>query len=499
MSDLRRVAGTIDQRTVARKRRVASESDAEFGVSTALSRARRRLARFVLLALTDCISVFGSAWLAVSIWALPIRHQPVELYLRLWPLLGLFVLAFAAEGLYPGFGLGAVEAIRRLSIGTISVFVALAAGSFMFRAPHEYSRVTFVLAGTLSLIAVPVARFAVLSWVHRRAEWGEPSVIVGTGDLARETVQLLAEARTLGYSPRWAVAESPRAAAEFEGLPVLPEVGGLERLSASGVRTVLVATDDEDWWSRVDELRNLFRNVIVIRSGKDIPLEGLQVRNLGGVLGIEFRNQQLRWRNRIVKRTMDVAISATALIVFAPLIVVAAALVRLSGPGSPLFAQIREGMGGSSLRVLKLRTMRADAEEQLVKHLASNPGARREWETSFKLDDDPRIIPVLGRILRRFSIDEFPQFWSVLRGDMSLVGPRPLPGYHLEVFDKAFRELRGSVRPGMTGLWQILVRHQGSLEQQVFYDSYYIRNWSIWMDFYILGRTVVAVLMGKGS
>ncbi|MFQ5526063.1 MAG: exopolysaccharide biosynthesis polyprenyl glycosylphosphotransferase [Thermoanaerobaculia bacterium] len=478
---------------------ITERVELDLGVPRPLARLWNRLARFGLLAFSDCLSVSASACVAVAIWAVPVRHQPPELYLRLWPLLGLILIAFAAEGLYPGFGLGAVEAIRRLSIGTISVFVAVAAGSFILQAPQVYSRVTFLITAVLSLISVPAARFAVLSWAHRRSDWGEPSVIIGTGPLAREAVQLLAEARTLGYSPRWVVSETGREDASFESLPVLSPGGSLDRLAKSGVRTVLLATEEADWWSRVDELRRIFRNVIVIQSGKNIPLEGLKVRNLGGVLGIEFRNQLLHRRNRLVKRAMDIVGSTLALLVFSPLILLAALLIRILSPGPVLFRQTREGMKGCAVRVLKLRTMCVDAEEKLAKHLDGDAGARDQWEQSFKLKDDPRVIPLVGKTLRRFSIDELPQFWNVLKGDMSLVGPRPLPRYHLEKFDEAFRELRGIVRPGMTGLWQVLQRHQGSLENKKEHDSYYIRNWSIWIDLYILGRTVFAVVAGRGS
>jgi lipopolysaccharide/colanic/teichoic acid biosynthesis glycosyltransferase len=109
------------------------------------------------------------------------------------------------------------------------------------------------------------------------------------------------------------------------------------------------------------------------------------------------------------------------------------------------------------------------------------------------------LIPFVGRFFRRFSVDELPQLWTVLRGDMSLVGPRPFPDYHLEHFSPAFRELRLRVRPGITGLWQITLRSAGTTAEQESYDSYYIRNWSVWLDLYILSRTIAAVASGRGA
>jgi lipopolysaccharide/colanic/teichoic acid biosynthesis glycosyltransferase len=139
------------------------------------------------------------------------------------------------------------------------------------------------------------------------------------------------------------------------------------------------------------------------------------------------------------------------------------------------------------------------AEAKLEGALARDPALRSEWRERKKLKADPRLVPGAGRLLRRFSLDELPQLWNVLRGDMSLVGPRPFPDYHLAEFPEPFRELRRRVRPGITGLWQVTVRSEGSLDRQQSLDAYYIRNWSVWLDVYILARTVGAVLTGRGA
>ena len=166
--------------------------------------------------------------------------------------------------------------------------------------------------------------------------------------------------------------------------------------------------------------------------------------------------------------------------------------------GPAFFSQTRQGRGGRAIRIWKLRTMFPDAETRLEDHLHGDHEAREEWERRFKLKRDPRVLPVAGAILRRFSIDELPQLWNVLKGEMSLVGPRPFPDYHLERFSSDFLELRRRVRPGVTGLWQVLSRHQGGLQEQQDYDTYYIRNWSLWMDLYILARTALTMLSGRG-
>jgi len=165
-------------------------------------------------------------------------------------------------------------------------------------------------------------------------------------------------------------------------------------------------------------------------------------------------------------------------------------------PGPGLYRQTRFGWNGRAFALWKIRTMVPDADAALQRVLAREPALRREWENGFKLQHDPRIIPVVGRVLRRLSIDELPQLWNVLVGDMSLVGPRPLPGYHLREFPEEHRELRQSVRPGVTGLWQVRASGSGRADVQQRHDEYYVRNWSIWLDLFILAKTVMIVLQG---
>jgi lipopolysaccharide/colanic/teichoic acid biosynthesis glycosyltransferase len=227
-------------------------------------------------------------------------------------------------------------------------------------------------------------------------------------------------------------------------------------------------------------------------------VEGLQVRSFGDLVGIEYTNNLLMAGNQFIKRAMDLVVGGVALIVSAPFLLAASALVLLIDGRPVLFFQERVGQNGRRFRVPKIRTMKLDAEARLEQYLAASPALREEWLGRYKLRDDPRVLPWVGHFLRRFSLDELPQLWTVVRGDMSLVGPRPFPDYHLESLPASFLVLRERVRPGITGLWQITARSYG-VETQETYDTYYIRNWSVWLDVYILGRTLAAVLRGRGA
>jgi lipopolysaccharide/colanic/teichoic acid biosynthesis glycosyltransferase len=217
-----------------------------------------------------------------------------------------------------------------------------------------------------------------------------------------------------------------------------------------------------------------------------------------GPLAVEPGQLSTWWEDRL-KRALDLALVVPLTMAAAPVIGLGWLAVKICDPGPAFYWQWRLGRYGSPIKVFKLRTMYQDADQRLERVLANDAAMREQWQRYFKLPDDPRILPYIGTFLRRSSIDELPQLWNILRGDMSLVGPRPFPKYHMEAFDAEFRALRLTVPPGLTGLWQISSRSEGDLDVQRAQDCLYIHNRSLWLDLYILVATIPALIVGRGA
>jgi Undecaprenyl-phosphate galactose phosphotransferase WbaP len=465
------------------------------------SRARPRVMSLALVA-ADVAAIFISRALAIALWRW--IHSAIGLpnFLGFWESLVLFALAYAALGLYAGATIGAVEELRRVVLGTAFVCLLLTASLFFTQRTGPYSRGLLILSGCLTAAAVPLLRSLARRLFASRNWWGVPVIVLGGGDTAQGLIERLRRHPEMGLRPVLCLDDEGGTQGECAGLPVAGPLSIAHALAkALKIRHALVAMPEvsrEDLVWMLDDWGTVFRHVILIPNLCGVASLGVAARDLSGVLGLELRQNLLIPINRWTKRALDIAGALVLGTLALPLVGCAGVCIKLVSRGSVLYRQEREGEGGRSLHIPKLRTMDPDAEAHLTRVLAS-PQVRAEWARHFKLRRDPRILPGVGRFLRRTSLDELPQLWSVLKGEMSLVGPRPFPRYHLEGFGPRFRALRSRVKPGLTGLWQVSDRADGDLEVQEAFDTYYIRNWSLWLDVYILARTVRAVLFPKGA
>ncbi len=463
----------------------------------------RRWATSLVLAEADVLAIFLARAVAVVLWNW--IHPAVGLpnFLGYWQSLGLFAVTYAALGLYAGGVFGAVEELRRVAAGTTFVCLVLTASVFFLQHTGPYSRGLVILSGCFTAGAVPLVRALARHLFARRQWWGTPVIVLGAADTAEALIARLHRHPEMGLRPVACLDDGAETKGECAGVPVAGPLSMAPMLArALKIRHALVAmpgVDRENLVWMLDDWGTVFRHVILIPNLFGIASLWVSARDLGGVLGLELRQNLLVPLNRWTKRALDITGALILGMLALPVLAAAALWIKLTSRGSLIYRQEREGEGGRSLQVLKLRTMHMDAEALLMRVLSGSPQARAEWTTRFKLKKDPRVLPGVGNFLRKSSLDELPQLWSVLKGEMSLVGPRPFPRYHLEGFGPRFRALRRRVKPGLTGLWQVSDRADGNLEVQEALDTYYIRNWSLWLDLYILARTVRAVLFPKGA
>ena len=208
-------------------------------------------------------------------------------------------------------------------------------------------------------------------------------------------------------------------------------------------------------------------------------------------------NQARKRILRFQKWVLDRVLALLAFVLAIPFFIVIPILIKLTSRGPVFYRQERLGRYGKHFRVWKFRSMRADADERLKRLIAEDPKVADEWANNFKLADDPRVT-LLGRFMRRTSIDELPQLFNVLSGEMALIGPRPIVEDEVKYYGTSY-ETVASVRPGVTGLWQVSGRSDTDYDRRVALDTYYVLNWSPWMDIWILIRTVLAVLLMRGA
>ena len=415
-----------------------------------------------------------------------------------WAVIPAYVAVAGAAGVSPGWGLGAVEELRRVVLALVVSFALTLAGIWLGEADTETSRLTLGLASVLALVTVPAGRWAVKSQLVARDWWGVPVVVYGAGRAGARVVRQLQEERGIGYRPVAVFASDPDTwGGHLDAVPIVGPTSAVAPEAAVAF-LALPEIDLQDQIALLDGPLACYRTVVVVPNLFEAPSLWVTPRDIAGVLGLELTSTLTRTVPRLVKRAVDLAAVVLAAPLWAAVAMTCAALIWLEDRANPFYAQVRVGRDGVPFPAWKLRTMCPDADAVLERALAEDPALRAEWESLFKLENDPRITRV-GGVLRRTSLDELPQLFNVLRGQMSLVGPRPLPRYHHDELPARTRALRERVRPGITGLWQVSGRGDTGTVGMDRWDPYYVRNWSLWLDAVILVRTVRVVVKGSGA
>ena len=396
----------------------------------------------------------------------------------------LFLLViFFLQGLYPGYGLTAVKELEKMGRAISLSFVLLATISYLNKPLQVFPRSILLIAWGMAMVSLPLMRFLLRNILSRQAWYGNSVTIFGEAGWRDEVKNTLKRVRRLGWRPQATFPYS--------------EIQGFDHTQARNHIAVLAPSPETRVENYVRLLNQHFRKVIVVRQSDNIGSLWVVPRDLDGYLGLEYQNHLLVRRNLWVKRAIDVLGSAFLLILLSPFFLLVALLIKINNPGPVFFKHERIGRNFIPFHVLKFRTMVTNAEQRLQEVLANSPELRMEFEQYHKLMNDPRITKV-GKFLRITHLDELPQLWNVLRGEMSLIGPRP-------VVDKEVKQMGDyaasilCVRPGMTGWWQVMGKHKINYDERVQMEEYYISNWSLWMDGYIFLKTVFVVLSGSGA
>jgi exopolysaccharide biosynthesis polyprenyl glycosylphosphotransferase len=459
----------------------------------------------------------GLMMLAFVLASLPLQHRQAisvaeffSMRVKVANLLifALFALAwhfyFTLFGLYRSRRLSPqrseiVDVIRATALGMVTIL----AGSILFHI--RMVTISFVglfwLTSASATVGSRMLMRAMLARVRRRGHNLRQLLIVGTNSRALEFCREIELHPGLGYRVRGFVDQDwpGLGEAKLAGHPVVSDFAGLVHFIRENVVDEVVMALP---------MRSLYEDAS--RIAELCEEQGIAVRLLSNIFNLKLaRATAEEWEGDphithatgfvegwpvIVKRTLDFTVSLLVLVLISPVLLATAILIKLSSPGSVFFMQNRIGLNKRRFRIFKFRTMVVDAEKKIgeLEHMNEVSGP------VFKIQNDPRITPI-GRFLRKLSIDELPQLFNVLKGDMSLVGPRPLPVRDYEGFNKDWQRRRFSVRPGITCLWQIMGRSSIPFERWMELDLEYIDRWSLWLDLSILVRTIPAVFRGTGA
>ena len=328
---------------------------------------------------------------------------------------------------------------------------------------------------------------------------GVPAVILGSDKSARRITEKLRDGM-LGLKVAAVFSEDDLLSWGPEMPPVLGDLSlASNAADARFAQYAIVAMEKSN-----NELRNIiqdycrgFSHVLLVPDMPGVCSLGITAREIGGELGLELPQRLFHRHTAALKRLLDLVLSALLVTTLAPVFAVIALFIKLTSKGPVLYRQTRYCRHGKTFGAVKFRTMVNNADGVLEDYLLAHPEHSSEWQRDQKLKNDPRITAI-GKWLRRYSLDELPQLLNVLVGDMSLVGPRPIVHSEIGKYGHGY-DLYKRVRPGLTGLWQVSGRNNTTYQERVSLDEYYVHNWSIWLDIYILIRTFKVVATGEGA
>lgn len=454
------------------------------------------LGDYAALVVTGMLSVF----LRNCIMTYSVFHVSL-LYLFLWlPMVFMFFIFYS--GLY-GRRMLIYRMVERLFFACLEGTVLAIILMFFAHVASEVSRLFVLFYFIFAFAFMALIRVILNKAMKKVKAFQIPVLIVGAGQTAELVVRQILHDSGMRYQVVGFLEDRHPVDTMLYGFPVLGGFGNMEEvIQETGVHTVLIAAPglpQDDLSSLIYRAQSLVKQVDVIPNLVAVPMSNVTAESFfdAKIMVLHIRNNLASPWNQMLKRLFDIVATICGGILISPILLAIAFWVYHDSPGPVIFKHRRVGRNGKEFNCYKLRSMCVNSKEVLEHLLATDPEAKAEWDKEFKLKNDPRITKS-GAFLRKTSLDELPQLWNVLKGEMSLVGPRPIVQAEVPRYGKYIKEYY-SVLPGITGMWQTSGRSDIDYPERVQMDSWYVHNWSVWLDMVLLWRTVAVVLSHKGA
>jgi undecaprenyl-phosphate galactose phosphotransferase len=431
-----------------------------------------------------------------------IRLYPLSFFLEYYYLVLIWFAVFAYHRLYTKrfpFWEEVKNIIQSSTISSLLISIII----FLTRTELKYSRTVVVLAWLLSLLLVPFFRYYLKLALTRLKVWKKKLIVVGVNPTSLKAIENIRKNKSMGYEVVSIIDDDPANIGKTVlGIPVIGPLSELEEFSrTANSKDLMIASTHlprEELKRLIARSESFCESMWIIPRTGDFITEGVEIEKIGDLLSLYIKRNLAKPWNIVIKNVAEWVLTAVALVVLSPVFLLIAAAIKRDSPGPVLYTQKRVGKDKKLFTLWKFRSMYLDNEQRLQEYLRKDPQARDEWETYKKLrNHDPRVTRV-GRLIRKYSLDELPQLFHILQGKMSLVGPRPYIEEELLGKDPLVNTIT-QVKPGITGLWQISGRSEVSFDERVNLDEYYVRNWSPWLDFVILLRSVKVIFSGRGA
>jgi len=463
------------------------------------------------LILSDLAVIFLSFFLAFLLRAevLPLfkpslLERPVFFYLYLEAayMLAVWLIVFSYEKLYTKRHSFWDETRLLVQSNTIAFFLIMVV-VFLAKQEFYYSRFIIGAAWLLSLLLLPLSRYLIKMLLLQFSLWEKKVIVLGTQESSSEIIKSIQENKILGYRIVGCLTNDPdQIGSSISGIKILGHLDEIEQWKIKiGFEDIIVTLPDLPRNKLIPLMKRwemISENIRYIPRTGDLVSTGVEVENIGKILALSVRKNLHKPWNIFLKVIFEYVITIIALIIFLPFFLIIALAIKLDSRGPVFFIQERLGKRKKTIRIIKFRSMVRNADVKLKKYLQTHAEAEQEWRQYKKFRTyDPRVTRI-GKFLRKYSLDELPQLLNVLKGDMSLVGPRPYIAEELEEIEPMISVLL-QVRPGITGLWQISGRSSLPFSERVKIDEYYIRNWSLWLDIVILLKTIKVTISGSGA